>query len=96
MSESALALDSGAEDSSPDVGSSQDQSTESSLELFTDDSLDSAQSEDSGHSDAQSDFDPQRHDWLRGSADDVPGRLKRNKANGLIGCKTLLHPNSNK
>jgi|TARA_R110002020_G_scaffold205726_1_gene410386 hypothetical protein len=72
MSESALALDSGAEDSSPDVGSSQDQSTESSLELFTDDSLDSAQSEDSGHSDAQSDFDPQRHDWLRGSADDVP------------------------
>ena len=72
MSESALALDSGAEDSSPDVGSSQDQSTESSLELFTDDTLDSAQSESSGHSDAQSDFDPQRHDWLRGNADDVP------------------------
>ena len=72
MSESALALDSGAEDSSPDVESSQDQSTESSLELFTDDTPESARSETSGHSDATSDFDPQRHDWLRGNADSVP------------------------
>ena len=63
MSESALALDSGAEDLSPDVESSQDQSTESSLELFTDDTPESAQSETCGHSDATSDFDPQRHDW---------------------------------
>ena len=72
MSESVLALDSGAEDSSPDTESSQDQSTESSIELFTDDTPESAQSESSGHSDAQSDFDPERHDWLRGNADNVP------------------------
>ena len=72
MSESALALDSGAEDTSPSEGSSSEESTESSLDFFTDDTPNEAPSETSGHSDAQSDFDPERHDWLRGNADNVP------------------------
>ena len=69
MSESALALDSGAEDTSP----SEDSSQEQSLELFTDDTSTEAQSDSTGHSgSAQSDFDPEKHDWLRGDADNVP------------------------
>jgi len=73
MSESALALDSGAEDTSPSEASSQEQATETSLELFEDATPTEAQSDSTGHSgNAQSDFDPEKHDWLRGNADDVP------------------------
>lgn len=76
MSEAILDLDSGSEDLSPDTGPSNDQPT-NEVELFTDDTLGSAQSDDAGHSNAEtSDFDPERHDWLRSDVDQVPEQYR--------------------
>lgn len=77
MSEAVLDLDSGADDLSPDVGSSEDRSPSNSVELFEDDTPAPAQSRSTGHSDSEtSDFDPERHDWLRGDVGAVPDQYK--------------------
>ena len=76
MSEAILDLDSGSEDTSPDTGPSSEQPT-NEVELFTDDTLESAQSDDAGHSNAEtSDFDPERHDWLRSDVESVPEQYR--------------------
>lgn len=76
MSEAILDLDSGSEDLSPDTGPSNEQPT-NEVELFADDTLESAQSNDAGHSNAEtSDFDPERHDWLRSDVESVPEQYR--------------------
>jgi len=76
MSEAILDLDSSAEDTSPDVDSSSDRSA-STVELFSDDTSTPARSDSTGHSDSEtSDFDPERHDWLRGDVSGVPEQYK--------------------
>jgi len=76
MSEAILDLDSSAEDTSPDVDSSSDQSA-NTVELFSDDTSTPARSDSTGHSDSEtSDFDPERHDWLRGDVSSVPEQYK--------------------
>lgn len=76
MSEAILDLDSSAEDTSPDVDSSSDRSA-STVELFSDDTSTPARSDSTGHSDSEtSDFDPERHDWLRGDVNAVPEQYK--------------------
>lgn len=76
MSEAILDLDSSAEDTSPDVDSSSDRSA-STVELFSDDTTTPARSDSTGHSDSEtSDFDPERHDWLRGDVNAVPDQYK--------------------
>ena len=76
MSEAILDLDSGSEDTSPDTGPSNEQPT-NEVELFADDTPESAQSEETGHSKAEtSDFDPERHDWLRSDVESVPEQYR--------------------
>ena len=76
MSEAILDLDSGSEDTSPDTGPSNEQPT-NEVELFADDTPESAQSDDAGHSKAEtSDFDPERHDWLRSDVESVPEQYR--------------------
>lgn len=76
MSEAILDLDSSAEDTSPDVDSSSDRSA-NTVELFSDDTSTPARSDSTGHSDSEtSDFDPERHDWLRGDVSSVPEQYK--------------------
>ena len=75
MSEAILDLDSSSEDTSPDTGPSNEQPT-NEVELFAGDTPESAQS-DAGHSNAEtSDFDPERHDWLRSDVDQVPEQYR--------------------
>jgi hypothetical protein len=76
MSEAILDLDSSAEDTSPDMDSSSDRSA-NTVELFSDDTSTPARSDSTGHSDSEtSDFDPERHDWLRGDVNGVPEQYK--------------------
>ena len=76
MSEAVLDLDSGAEDSSPDTGSSSEQPT-NEVELFADDTPTSARDNGDGNSNGEtSDFDPEQHDWLRGDTDAVPEQYR--------------------
>lgn len=76
MSEAVLDLDSGAEDSSPDTGSSSEQPT-NEVELFADDTPTSARENGDGNSNGEtSDFDPEQHDWLRGDVDAVPEQYR--------------------
>jgi len=76
MSEAVLDLDSGAEDSSPDTGSSSEQPT-NEVELFADDTPVSARDNGDGNSNGEtSDFDPERHDWLRGDVESVPEQYR--------------------
>ena len=76
MSEAVLDLDSGAEDSSPDTGSSSEQPT-NEVELFTDDTPVSARDNGDGNSNGEtSDFDPEQHDWLRGDVEAVPEQYR--------------------
>jgi len=76
MSEAVLDLDSGAEDSSPDTGSSSEQPT-NEVELFADDTPTSARDNGDGNSNGEtSDFDPEQHDWLRGDVDAVPEQYR--------------------
>ena len=76
MSEAILDLDSGSEDTSPDTGPSNEQPT-NEVELFADDTPESAQSEEPGHSNAEtSDFDPERHAWLRSDVESVPEQYR--------------------
>jgi hypothetical protein len=76
MSEAVLDLDSGAEGSSPDTGSSSEQPT-NEVELFTDDTPAPARDNGNGNSNGEtSDFDPERHDWLRGDVDAVPEQYR--------------------
>ena len=76
MSEAVLDLDSGAEDSSPDTGSSSEQPT-NEVELFADDTPAPARDNGDGNSNGEtSDFDPEQHDWLRGDVDAVPEQYR--------------------
>tara|TARA_R100001082_G_C4352800_1_gene155370 strand:+ start:499 stop:1368 length:870 start_codon:yes stop_codon:yes gene_type:complete len=76
MSEAVLDLDSGAEDSSPDTGSSSEQPT-NEVELFADDTPTSARDNGDGNSNGEtSDFDPEQHDWLRGDTEAVPEQYR--------------------
>ena len=76
MSEAVLDLDSGAEDSSPDTGSSSEQPT-NEVELFTDDTPTLARDNSDGNSNGEtSDFDPEQHDWLRGDTEAVPEQYR--------------------
>ena len=76
MSEAVLDLDSGAEDSSPDTGSSSEQPT-NEVELFADDTSAPARDNGDGNSNGEtSDFDPERHDWLRGDVESVPEQYR--------------------
>ena len=76
MSEAVLDLDSGAEGSSPDTGSSSEQPT-NEVELFTDDTPAPARDNGDGNSNGEtSDFDPEQHDWLRGDVEAVPEQYR--------------------